>query len=87
MSAFHPDGAYIDPPLHYECMRYAMQVCPYLAAPRYAGRVDDRTLKDDDRPTRSPSTLPNVFVAARPGKLVGLASLNVVPRRPYLRVE
>lgn len=40
MSAFHPQGAYIDSALHHECMQYAMQVCPYLAAPNFGGHVD-----------------------------------------------
>lgn len=37
-------GAFSDPPMHSECARYAMRVCPYLAAPSYAKRIDDRTL-------------------------------------------
>lgn len=41
-SAFHEHGAYIDPPMHYECVRYAMQVCPYLAMPSYTKRIDDK---------------------------------------------
>lgn len=43
-SAFHPEGAYIDPCMHKECARYALMVCPYLAAPSYAKRIDDKTL-------------------------------------------
>ncbi len=34
-SAFHPDGAFLDPPMHYECAQYAVQVCPYLAMPTF----------------------------------------------------
>ena len=30
-SAFHERGAYIDPPMHRECVVYALKVCPYLA--------------------------------------------------------
>lgn len=41
LSAFHEHGCYIDTPLHQECMEYALQVCPYLAAPKYTGRLDD----------------------------------------------
>lgn len=36
-SAFLPGGAYLDPPVHTECLHYAMQVCPYLAAPNWKG--------------------------------------------------
>jgi len=40
----HPQGAFLDPAMHEDCARYAVQVCPYLAAPRYAKRIDDKTL-------------------------------------------
>jgi len=39
-SAFDPDGWYIDLPAHQECAEFALQTCPYLAAPRYEGRID-----------------------------------------------
>jgi len=39
-SAFHPQGCYSDGPNHRECARYAMMVCPYLAAPKYVRRID-----------------------------------------------
>jgi hypothetical protein len=48
MSAFHEAGAFADPPMHYECAVYALQVCPYIALPRYGRRIDDRTLDKDD---------------------------------------
>jgi hypothetical protein len=63
-SFFHPNGAFIDPPTHEECGRYALQTCPYLALPSYGKRIDDRTLKPgllpDDRmilmdPTMDPN--------------------------------
>ncbi|MCV9964336.1 hypothetical protein OIU34_20830 [Pararhizobium sp. BT-229] len=38
-SALHPDGAFLDPPMHYECAQYAVQVCPYLAMPTYSKSV------------------------------------------------
>ena len=40
MSALHPNGAYIDPPLHHECMRFALQTCPYLISTKYTKRID-----------------------------------------------
>jgi hypothetical protein len=39
-SAFDPNGWYFDLPGHRECMEYALQVCPYLAAKNYAHRID-----------------------------------------------
>lgn len=37
--AFHPMGAYLDPPMHRVCSHYALQVCPYIAAPSYAKEI------------------------------------------------
>ena len=45
-----PMGAFSDPPMHRACAAYAIAVCPYLAAPSYAKRIDDRTLKPGDTP-------------------------------------
>jgi len=50
-SALHPRGAYIDGPLHEECARYALKVCPYLAAGRYSKRIDAKTLDPADAPS------------------------------------
>src|SRR6201996_1972388 len=46
-SSFMEDGMYIDPFMHEDCGRYAMQVCPFIAAPNYR-RVEGRTLKAED---------------------------------------
>ena len=42
----HENGAFADPPGHRACVTYALQVCPYLAAPSYAKRIDGETLID-----------------------------------------
>src|SRR5436190_18407869 len=44
LSAFHEHGKYLDTAMHYECMTYALQVCPYLAAPHYAGNANAEAL-------------------------------------------
>lgn len=44
------NGAFLDPAMHEECARYAIQVCPYLGAPSYGKRIDDRTLSADATP-------------------------------------
>jgi hypothetical protein len=44
-SSFLEDGMYIDPFLHEECGRYAVQVCPFIAAPSYSKRIEAKTLK------------------------------------------
>lgn len=93
-SAFDPNGAYIDPPIHHQCMRYALQVCPYLAAPNYSKRVDLGTL---DR-KKSPALLfiDNTMLPDRPALFVGLLARRrqlirggeyVTPGRPYVKVE
>jgi hypothetical protein len=46
----HPLGAFIDPPMHYECGEYALRVCPFLAARSYARRIDDAKLADGGLP-------------------------------------
>lgn len=46
----HQHGAFLDPPMHNECAEYALRVCPFLAAPRYSGRLDDRKLKPENTP-------------------------------------
>lgn len=97
-SAFHYRGSYIDPPMHEACAKYALTVCPYLAAPSYSKRIDDRTVD----PAKIPGTVifndptmmdhrPAVFVLAM---TVGQGLIMegdfvryIVPRRPLRKVE
>jgi hypothetical protein len=46
----HPAGAFLDPPMHHDCAEYALRVCPFLAARRYAGRIDDAKLAAGNLP-------------------------------------
>ena len=46
----HEFGAFIDPPLHYECAEYALKVCPFLALPSYTKRIDSKKLKPENVP-------------------------------------
>lgn len=46
----HEHGAFIDPPAHHDCAAYALRVCPFLAMPNYAKRIDDKLLKPQHRP-------------------------------------
>lgn len=40
-AAFHEHGWYLDLPGHRECIRFALETCPYLAAPSYIpNRID-----------------------------------------------
>ena len=54
LSAFHEFGAYLDGPMHKECGTFALEHCPYLAAPNYARRIDARTIV--------PGTLSNAVI-------------------------
>lgn len=95
-SAFHPQGAYNDPPMHDECAHYALQVCPWLAAPNYARRIDNKTLKPDDLnrlnlhdPTMIPNR-PKVFVALMAvGQMIFADAMvpSVRPKKPFRKVE
>ena len=102
LSAFHPQGAYIDIPVHKECGEYALQVCPYLAVSTYNGKqtVDDIVAgdfqEDDDTkqlvfkdPTQSKDRVP-FFVF---NKITGFdvtrrgTDRYIKPHKPYVEVE
>jgi hypothetical protein len=40
LSAFDPGGCYMDLPGHRDCIEFALRTCPYLAMPKYLGRID-----------------------------------------------
>jgi hypothetical protein len=92
-SAFDPNGAYIDLPMHTECAHYALQVCPYLAAPSYAKRIDDKTLsKDNPKLVLLDQTMipdrPEVFVAVSTKRFTFTNGHKYVkPARPYRDIE
>jgi hypothetical protein len=94
MSALHPRGAYIDPPLHHECMRFAVQTCPYLINAKYTKRIDDKKLdrsKIPDTmilvdPTLDP-TRPKIFIAAMAVGQTYTEDGYVVPKHPYRGLE
>jgi hypothetical protein len=94
MSAFHPLGAYIDPPLHHECMRFAVQTCPYLISAKYTKRIDGKTLD----PAKAPShmqlidptmdpTRPKIFVAVMAAGQSLTPNGYVQPKHPYRGLE
>ena len=96
-AAFHEHGAYLDPPMHGDCARYALQVCPYLGT-RYSGRIDMALAKHG----RWPAALgviaeehmipeqPPFFVLARTAAAKmdqDRTAARFHPRRPWLAVE
>jgi hypothetical protein len=97
-SAFHPNGAYIDPPMHKECMEYAMQVCPYIAMPNYNALKMHNSPKRLEKPadladhvilvdeTMVPGR-PAVFVAVHARATRQTANGYLVPAKPYIDVQ
>ena len=93
-SAFHANGAYMDTAMHHECMTYALKVCPYLAVPKYLGRIDAGTLKPEAVPkgmllvdhTQIPER-PDIFVAVMAYNQTFTAERYSIPERPYRGLE
>jgi hypothetical protein len=92
-SAFHENGAYIDPPLHYECAHYALRVCPFLAAPHYGKRIDAAKVKPGGL-SATAILIDQTMIAERPATFVAVLAQRtersgpyVKPSRPYVRIE
>jgi hypothetical protein len=99
-SSFMDDGMYIDPWMHEACGRYAIEVCPFLAAPSYARRVEGRTLKQQDahddlelHDNRIAPPRPQFFVLSRTTGFTlvdshdGSGHRYILPDRPWSHVE
>lgn len=87
-SAFDEHGWYIDLPGHHECMTFSLATCPYLAAPKYLGRID---VADPSKlPPEARILLDETMISDRPDVFVAVASsrVEVMPRNgfvPYTR--
>ena len=97
-SAFHENGCYIDTPTHDDCCHHALRVCPYLAAPKYTGRLDDQLFDYEANPgvlaLTNPTMIPErprLFVAlmAVGQKIIkaGPGRVYVKPLQPYRKIE
>lgn len=98
LSAFHPHGAFRDPALHYECAKYALQVCPYLASRRYTGRVDTNGM-DFDKVPNGMAFLDSTMIPEHPELFIAVCTAAIAdetpqgtfatirPHRPFIRVE
>jgi hypothetical protein len=87
-SAFDPGGCYLDLPGHRACMEYALQVCPYLAAPKYLGRVD--VIRPEKLPPEGRVLIDETMIPDRPEIFVAVAcqkveALDRSPLPPYLK--
>jgi hypothetical protein len=100
LSAFHEDGLYIEPPAHEECARYAVQVCPFIAASNYSRRIEAKTLKADslhetaqihDNQMAPPRPLFFALTRTSGIKLIdpqdGSGQHHIQPRRPWKEIE
>ena len=97
LSAFHPHGSYIDPPLHRDCLHYALKVCPWLALPSYTKGLELRTLRE---PHPEMLFVDNTMIADKPVVFVCVGAdgqsvkhqpeplpTYIRPNRPYRAVE
>lgn len=96
LSAFHADGAFIDPPMHSECAHYALLVCPYLAAPNYAKEIGPTKASQHphgkERIFIDTTMIPgrprgDMFVAIMSTKQTIFSNFNVRPEPPFSSVE
>jgi hypothetical protein len=90
LSAFHAEGAYYDPPMHYECATYALRVCPYLAIGRYTGRIEGKTLTEPMAVMIDGSVIPErppLFVNAMAIGQTISPNRHFIPKKPYRRIE
>lgn len=94
-SAFHNKGAYVDSPVHYECGKYALQVCPYLAFSGYNYNTDIEKLQKQVvkgnvhlmNPTTDLDRLP-LFVFAKTSRIyLHDITGNIIPKKPFLDIE
>lgn len=99
-SALDPKGAYFDPPMHRGCAVYALQVCPWLAAPHYERTIEARTLNPDKMPTGMVGLIDRTQIPDRPVLFVAVMAIGTLtnredgplieyirPKRPYRAVE
>jgi hypothetical protein len=87
-SAFDPAGCYMDLPGHRDCMEFALQTCPYLAAPKYMGRID--IVHPEKLPPEARVLLDETQISDRPEVMVAVACTRVEaldrgPLQPYLK--
>lgn len=84
-SAFDPHGWYLDLPGHHECQQFALTVCPYLAAPKYLGRID--VAQPAKLPPEARIFLDETQISDRPEVFVATASdkVEVLKREEFLQ--
>lgn len=97
-AAFHENGLYADPPAHEACGRFAVRVCPFIAAPNYSKRIETRTLDPQNVSDTAvlvdnnmDNSRPPFFVLSRSSGYrvieIGPMQTYIQPRRPWKDVE
>lgn len=101
LSAFHPGGCYADPAMHYECVVFALQVCPYLAMSEYRSKMDAqfKSVRERVRKAGVLDVVDDTVLPDRPKVFVLVQAFGqqvserpgrrflVKPLRPYHKVE
>jgi hypothetical protein len=87
-SAFDANGYYLDLPMHRECCEFALAECPYLAAPRYSGRID--VVNPELLPKEAKVLLDETMLPQRPELFVAVCCdriqvMDRSPLAPYLK--
>jgi hypothetical protein len=95
-SAFHPNGAYIDLPVHKECGIYALQHCPYMAYTKYISKTPLGEIESSIEglklynPTMDSNRLKYfVFIKTANYKVTELDVYRrfIYPEKPYIEIE
>ncbi len=99
LSAFDPHGFYVDPPMHAECARYALQVCPYLGAPHYGRSIAGKTIAPTELEAMQSALVDFTMLPERPPLFVAVMAVEqkvsynekletyVCPVKPYRSIE
>ncbi len=88
-SAFDPHGCYFDLPGHRDCVEYALQVCPYLAIPKYL-RHTDAVAHPEKLPPEMRILLDETIIPERPEVMVAVCATKIAlldrgGLQPYLK--
>jgi len=88
LSAFDPNGWFLDLPGHDTCIEYALATCPYLAAPRYLRPLN--VIDPSKLPEAAKILLDETRIPERPGVFVMVAGSGIEYRdrgllQPFVR--
>lgn len=98
LSAFHPQGCYVDVPIHGVCKNYSLTTCPYMAYTQYTVKPENFNKLQDKvgdnimliNPTVDYNRL-QYFVAVKISDYKVVRKLPyerfIYPNKPYLDVE